>query len=116
MAGLEPDSAVRSEAQSEPDGGTGAAPAATTPWSARFSRRTVLRVTGVTALAAAAGSLIGARGGVASPPRRRHASTPAGARAGAEPAGSAGPSVISSGDTITIGFVTPLTGPLAGFA
>jgi branched-chain amino acid transport system substrate-binding protein len=114
MAGLESDSAVHSQQQADPETGEPEVAQGRTPWSARFSRRTVLRVTGLTALAAAAGSLIGARGGAASTPTPRRAVPQTRAQATAE--ATAGPSVVSSGDTITIGFVTPLTGPLAGFA
>jgi branched-chain amino acid transport system substrate-binding protein len=88
------------------------------PWQQPLSRRTVLKVAGGGAFAVGAGGLLEACSGVLSGTTGAGAGPASvAATAAAAPSGSAPIAATgATGDTITIGFVSPLTGQLAGFA
>jgi hypothetical protein len=104
------------------DGGSGGAQrgAPDTSRERSLSRRTLLKGLGLGAVGVSAASLLEACGAAATPtaaPASIAASAAPSAAASAAP--SAAPSAVASavsGGTITIGFITPQTGNLAGFA
>jgi branched-chain amino acid transport system substrate-binding protein len=80
-------------------------------WGQRVSRRSLLKGVGYGAVGLGAATLLEACIPTGSSPAASSAATPAGSTGP-----SIAPSSVASGGKIVIGFVTPQTGPLAGFA
>ncbi len=134
MASLDQDTSGHSQASVDAGSDASGAPLPRL-WETSFSRRSMLKVAGATGLAVGAGGLLEACGGLlggtptsapptaapptavsptAVPPTAAQTSAAATSVA-ATPVVTAAPTAAASGGTITIGFVSPLTGPLAGF-